>query len=435
MQHGDDDFPNQKRMRADFFDPGRIDDDADSNDRFRHDLLRPRSRRSLGFTGASLAAATLSLATSPASAAQDLASSQILVDELGATDDERLAMLNRLARETGGQGAQTFVLSNRIYQTSTPIRLYSGLKIIGTSGQPAREYNGGTTIRWDGKPNTSIFEFPTDDRRRGNYPADGSPRDITLSGILFEGGQHGSDTDVFPKLDMTSASIRGQTLWYCTLHNLAVRDMRTFWWGYGTGVSLTGTFHGQAMHETPFFIGGSENTIFGTEAQSFLDNNSPAWKSSTKPFLRSVMQKSYIGRCIITARRNAHHISVEGGRGLFISGVQFDAPNTDPTNGSAIKVTRVEGLSITNCVFYASMNRPKSGRGIIDISGGQEITISDNQFIKYRRSMDEPLSDTPIVFSSAATPVKIGLNNYVGYSGVILGSAQSIDPSVRVHPI
>ena len=109
---------------------------------------------------------------------------------------------------------------------------------------------------------------------RQTYPPDGSPRDISITGILFDGGSNGPQTDVFPRLPMTADSIRGNTLWYCNLHNLGVRVMRTFWWGYGTGVSLTGSFHAQAMYDTPLYLGGSENTIFGTGSQSFMDNSS-----------------------------------------------------------------------------------------------------------------------------------------------------------------
>ena len=71
---------------------------------------------------------------------------------------------------------------------------------------------------------------------------------------------------MFPRLPMTEESIRGNTLWYCNLHNLGVNGMRTFWWGYGTGVSLTGSFHANGMIDTPLYLGGSENTIFGTDS-------------------------------------------------------------------------------------------------------------------------------------------------------------------------
>lgn len=131
--------------------------------------------------------------------------------------------------------------------------------------------------------------------------------------------------------------------------------MRTFWWGCGTGVSSTGSFHAQAMYDTALYLGGRVSTIFGTESQSFMDNSTGPWTSSGKLFIRSMMEKSFIGRVIITAQLNSYHLSVETGRGLVVSGVQFDAPAELPSNGSAVKESGVDGLTISDCVFYANM--------------------------------------------------------------------------------
>jgi hypothetical protein len=354
----------------------------------------------------------------------------IAVDQLGGSDNERINALNELTRRSGGNHSP---FANREYVVSTPIKLYSGLKLLGTSGLPAREYGGGTTIRWAGGPNTSIFVFAPEGQARQAYPPDGSPRDISITGILFEGGWQ---TDVFPRLSMTADSIRGNTLWYSSLHNVGVRSMRTFWWGYGTGVSLTGSFHAQAMIDTPLYLGGSENTIFGTESQSFMGNATKPWGSSGKPFIRSVMGKSFIGRVIISAYSNSYHLSVEGGLGLVVSGVQFDADPATPSNGSAVKVSGVDGLTISDCVFYANMANPGSdSRGIIDISGGREIVITGNQFVGDRTQGEAvPASHTPIVYCSSPDPVKIGLNAYPGYAGVVRGNALASDPGMKVNP-
>jgi hypothetical protein len=372
------------------------------------------------------------------SASRDYASrgQTIAVDNLGTSDDERVIALNELTRRTGGKHTPVFEFANREYVLSTPIKLYSGLKLIGTSGLPAREYGGGTTIRWEGKPNTSVFVFAPEGQARQAYPADGSPRDISITGILFDGGRNGMQTDVFPKLAMTAESIRGNTLWYCNLLNLGVRAMRTFWWGYGTGVSLRGTFHAQAMYDTPLYLGGSENTIFGTESQSFMGNDSGSWAASGKPFIRSAMQKSYIGRVIISANANSYHLSVEDGGGLFVSGVQFDAPTEVPSNGSTVKVSGVDGLTIADCVFYANMANPGAdSRGIIDISGGREILIVGNQFLSDPTLGEAgPPSRTPIVYCSSPAAAKIGLNGYPGYAGVVRGNAITSDPGMEVIP-
>jgi hypothetical protein len=411
-----------------------------AQDRPQAAVAGPKNRRSVIAMGgaAIVGAATASVASgcdkvvaSKGSAAQG---QTIAVDQLGTSDNERINTLNELTRRSGGNHCPVFEFANRQYVLSTPIKLYSGLKLLGTSGLPAGEVGGGTTIRWDGKPNTSIFVFAPEGQARQAYPSDGSPRDISITGILFDGGRSGAQTDVFPRLPMTADSIRGNTLWYCNLHNLGVRVMRTFWWGYGTGVSLTGSFHAQAMFDTPLYLGGSENTIFGMEAQSFMDNSSGPWVSSGKPFIRSVMEKSFIGRVIITAQLNSYHLSIEGGRGLVVSGVQFDAPPESPSNGSAVKVSGVDGLTISDCVFYANMANPgDDSRGIVDISGGRQIVIVGNQFlIDPPPGEAGPTSRTPIVYCSSPDPAKIGLNGYPGYAGVVRGNAIASDPGMKV---
>lgn len=401
----------------------------------------PKNRRSIiamggaAIVGAATASAANGCATPLTREGAASWGQTIAVDQLGTSDNERINALNELARRSGGIHCPVFEFATRQYVLSTPIKLYSGLKLLGTSGLPAGEVDSGTTIRWEGKPDTSIFVFEPEAQARQAYPSDGSPRDISISGILFVGGRNGAQTDVFPRLPMTADSIRGNSLWYCNLHNLGVRAMRTFWWGYGTGVSLTGSFDAQAVYDTPLYLGGSENTIFGTGSQSFMDNSSRPWTSSGKPFIRSIMEKSFIGRVIITAQLNSYHLSIEGGRGLHVSGVQFDAPPELPSHGSAVKVSAVDGLTISDCVFYANMAEPgNDSRGIIDISGGRQIVIVGNQFLSTTLDNAGPASATPIVYCSSADPVKIGLNGYPGYVGVVRGNAIGSDPGLKVIP-
>jgi hypothetical protein len=400
--------------------------------------VRPKNRRTvIAMGGAVFAGGVAAIAAYDVEGSHSKNSAPsgqtIAVDQLGSSDNERIDALNEFARQSGGKHSPVFEFANRQYILSTPIKLYSGLKLLGTGGLPAREYNGGTTLRWEGGPDTSIFVFAPEGQAQQAYPHDGSPRDITIAGILFEGG---GQTDVFPRLPMTADSIRGNTLFYCNLHNLGVRSMRTFWWGYGTGVSLTGTFHAQAMSDTTLYLGGSENTIFGTESQSFMDNSSGPWASSGKPFIRSVMEKSYIGRVIISARSNSYHLSVESGQGLVVTGVQFDGPDESPTYGSAVKVSGVDGLTISNCVFKGNMAQPgNDSRGIIDVSGGSEILVDGNQFLNGpTNSGTVPPSLTPIVYGSSPDPIKVGLNGYPGYAGVVGGNVITSDPGLKVIP-
>ena len=190
------------------------------------------------------------------------------------------------------------------------------------------------------------------------------------------------------------------------------------------------------MIDTPLYLGGSEDTIFGTDSQSFMGNSDGAWASSGKPLIRSVMSKSFIGRVIITAQLNSYHLSIQCGRGLHVSGVQFDAPSSMPSNGSAMKVSGVDGLTIFNCVFYSNIANPgNDSRGIIDISGRREIVIVGNQFLTDpTQRAARPASLTPIVYCSSPDPVKIGLNGFPGYAGVVRGNAIALDPGVKVNP-
>ena len=130
----------------------------------------------------------------------------IPVDQLAGSDDERILAINERTKQAAGKGVPVFEFANRVYTISTPIQLYSGLKLMGSAGLPAREYGSGTTIRWAGLPETSVFMFPPNGQAGQNYPTDGSPRDISISGILFEGG---SRTDVFPRLAMTGETTSG----------------------------------------------------------------------------------------------------------------------------------------------------------------------------------------------------------------------------------
>ena len=132
------------------------------------------------------------------------------------------------------------------------------------------------------------------------------------------------------------------------------------------------------------------------------------------------MSKSYIGRVILSARSDSYHLSVEGGQGLFIDGTQFDAPSGSPTNGRAISVSDVDGLTISNCSFYSGMANPgANSRGIIDISKGRHIVIHGNQFIA-GPSQPQP-SDIALVLNSGPDPVKMAMNGFPGYSGIVEG--------------
>ena len=83
----------------------------------------------------------------------------VSVDELGSTDNERIARLNDRAGRSAGNYTPVYEFANRIYTISTPIKLFSGLKLRGTGGLSAREFDGGTVIFWQGGDDSSVSSF------------------------------------------------------------------------------------------------------------------------------------------------------------------------------------------------------------------------------------------------------------------------------------
>jgi hypothetical protein len=357
-------------------------------------------------------------------------------DSFGATDNERVTAMNAYHQAHAGGILNPVYFPARQINISVPIKLFSGLQLVGAPG-PVREYTRKTTINWQGAANTSIFIFPTEGQTSQGYPSDGSPRDGNISGIMFVGG---SSTDVFPKRAMTG-DFAGATLWYFNIHNCGVKNMRTFWWGYGTGVTVSGVFHAQAMSESPFFFGGSENAIF-VGGQSFMDNT--GWGATAKAFVRSIAEKSYIGgQCMPTARGQSWQISIEGGNNMVITGIEFDSQSSDPVSGANLRISGGSRILITECSFKGGMNNPAGGsggesnnRGFIHVTGGNGIVIQGNNF---SNSGSAAPASTPLVYASsavAAGAIKVGLNGFTGYDGVLrqasAGRILTIDPQTSV---
>lgn len=344
------------------------------------------------------------------------ASTNVLVDSLGTTDDARITKLNSLH----GQRL-VFEFANRTYNHSVQLEQWAGLKLVGTAGLPAREFSTGTVLNYTGTAG-SHFKFVTNTGY--GYPGDGSSRDVSLSGIQFTGPSTASG---FPKSDMVYGNSSGKQYWYYNFHNVGVMGMTSFLTGYVTGVSLSGTFHAQAMSDTTLNIAGSECVIFDG-AQSFLDNSTPVWANSGKPFIRIATEKSYIGHAIISARGNSYQILVDGGRNVFIDGVQFDGPGGAFTTNPALKITSAtESVTVMNCSFKGINTQ----NGLIT-TAAQQANISNNSFTT---NGGAPGGDTPLVVATAGT-VKFGLNLFPGFNGKLKKSGSAviynIDPMASV---
>lgn len=360
----------------------------------------------------------------------------VAFDGLGANDNARIAGWNALQKAHGGGILPTVIMPARQINFSTPIQLYSGLKGIAMSGRSA-EYSRACVFNWQGASGTSMFVFPSEGQTNQSYPGDGSPRDGYLEGIQFQGG---SSTSWLPKYDPATASYSGRTLWYWQFHGCAWKSFGAVWWGWSTGCTINGQTHFQGCALPAINISGSETVLFGQDAQSFMDHSSAG--GAAQPHIISRLEKSSIGRCMITARGNSWQLTVAGGRNIRVLGVDLDSQTADPVDGKNLLVSGGTNVIIGDCSFKGGMDAPSSGaggetanRGFIHITGGSEIIVDRNAFTNDGTSAG---SSTPLVYaSSGAGTVRIGLNAHSGFSAVARqassGKITSIDPSISVN--
>jgi hypothetical protein len=274
-------------------------------------------------------------------------------------------------------------------------------------------------LNWGGGSGTSMFTFPGTQPSQ-SYPADGSPRDVTLAWIQMQGG---GSTHCLPKYE-PDASYSGKVLWVSNLHGCGFKNFATVWWGWGDGTSISGPTHVQGCSDTPFHLGGSENSLFGQDAFSFVDSSLDSFASAGKPFIRSKMSKSSIGQVMVTARKTAYHLSIEAGQNLLVSGFCFDAQTADPVYGTALKISGGDGIVIQNTSFKGAMSAPDSAAGgaaanpaWISVTGGRQIAFMGNRFAL---AGTKATAATPLIHVAAAVgtgQVKWGFNTYSGYAG------------------
>lgn len=362
----------------------------------------------------------------------------------GATVNAKIAAMNTWAQGfTASTPRPTVVFEAKDYAFSTPIQLWSGLRLRGVGGKAVREYSTATTLTWQGASGSSVFAYTGTQSGQG-YPSDGSPRDINVENILFNGT---SSTHFLPPYDPTTYSTngRGHVLWMSSFHNVGWKNFATIAWGWFDGVTISGNVHFQGAYDTLFYLGGSENNLFG-DGFAFGDSGaSYPVVTGGLPFFRSIMSKSRIGRIMFTSRKAGYPLSIEGGHALLVEGTAFDAQDSDPMYGSAIRISGGEGIRIVECTFKGVMSNPSSAaggasanRGWITITGGRQIVIANNNF--HRGGSSPASTSTALVWVGSgvgANEVKWGLNTSSGYAGVAARIAESaagkivkIDPSV-----
>ncbi|ROP45956.1 hypothetical protein [Pseudokineococcus lusitanus] len=362
---------------------------------------------------------------------------EVSFDELGGDDNARVTAMNAYHRSHGGRPSKTVRLPARQIDTNVPILLYSGLSMAGREG-PAREFQRGTIWNWQGPAGSSCLAFPSDAQTNQSYPSDGSPRDITMRGIQFQGG---ASTHWMPKNSMTGQDIAGKTLWYCEFKDCGWKNFSTVWWGYVTGCSFaTGVSHFQAIGDTAIFLGGSETTVFGNDGYSFAASSTST--QTATPFMRSMLSKSTVGRCMITARGAGWGLTIEGGYNSTFDQLAIDAQNSSRINGKALLVTGGAGHVISSLSVKGAMAAPSSTASALDrafvvVTGGSQLLLERHKLTRRETSY---AADQPVVHvasSLADRALVIGAGTYDGFidpAAVRVARADQVlttDPRVR----
>lgn len=354
-------------------------------------------------------------------------------DTLGATDNERVTAMNRINQDHG----PTILVPDRVIAHSVPIETWSGGNVVAFPTGPAREYSQGPVFKFTGTGSQIVFA-PSAQTGQG-YPSDGSVRDMTFSGIQFEGG---SSTTLTPE----TSDYKGKTFWYTDFHNCGFKGFKSVIVGFGTGFTMSGSTHTQGIVSTPFRFGGSENR-FGRE-QSFSDNT--VWDLVEKPmFHADGAEKSFINDWMPTARGKSWQLTIEEGRAVTASEVSFDSQTLKPVFGANVKILSGDGHRIINCTFKGGMTNPANGgrhdltriaaaqnRAFIQIEGGRQHIIMGNTFLNHGSTVP---ANTPLVYIGPNVPdfgVKFEANSWPDFDGVILVTRREqlvcSDPSIKI---
>ena len=337
----------------------------------------------------------------------------------GADDPTKFAAMDAWNQSnTGGGPRRTVLFAPRAYSVPT-LNLWAGMRLEGANSTSVREYNTGTTFNCVGA--TNQFVFPGVSNGGYSYPASGAPRDISMRSIMFNGGS--TKNWIAPQASYVAANV----LWMSTIHDCGWTNWLTIINGYLDGLTISGNSHIQGCYDTPFTLGGSENNIFG-DGFAFMDAAAAfGVVANGKPFIVTHMDKSRIGRIMITGRKTGSHMLVTGGTNQVIDGVAFDAQDADPVYGSGVEVTGGDGLVFSNCSIKGGMaTNPAASpgglaanRGWIHITGGTQTAFNGCQF--QRAGLNQPATTFPLIFTGPGVgqgQVKIGLGNtYGGYAG------------------
>jgi hypothetical protein len=344
----------------------------------------------------------------------------VFLDDFGSNDNERITAMNawHLAR-TGP--TPPVVLDYRRYDISTPITLYTGMKLRSVYGEAAREYGRGTVLNWQGAPGTSMFVFPpTGQKQPGgqSYPNPYSPKDISITGIQMSGD---SDRYCLP-YNTTPASEK--VIWFTNFHNCAWVGFKSIWVGFQDGCTISGETYVQGFSGIAFDFNGADCRFFS--GQTFISSEIDAFIKSGNPMVRCNLSQSRIGTLFATPYETSYPLLIDGGWNTVIDGVLFDAQDSRPIYGSALRIKGGKSIVVTNCSFKGFMSNPAAASGgiannggWIHVSGGENIIFSNNMFARDEGNI-QALETIPVLYVgpnvTKKNTVKWNMNAYKGWT-------------------
>ena len=352
----------------------------------------------------------------------------------GADDNAKVTSMNAWAKAHNGQPTRYVMLDCRQHNVSVPIEMWSGLKMIGSMGEPPHEYGRATIWNYQGASGSACLKFTGTQTNQG-YPSDGSPRDMNFSGIEWHAGV---DRDFIEP----TGYVAGKIIWVSKFADSSWVGFKSIWVGFGDDVMFaTGTSHFQAGGANVMIdVGGSECQIFDNGTQSVSDSGDGNRAAAGLPQVRINLSKSNVGLNMLTSHKNAWQLEIYGGHATQFNGLKFDAQDSDPYYGSPVKVTGGQDHRITGCSFKGGMTNPgaaaggtNANMGWIHVTGGRHLLVDGNAF--NRKGNNAPPPTTPLVATTSSAPtnaVAFGLNSFSDYNGKLLqatpGQIVNLDP-------
>ncbi|WP_242890823.1 hypothetical protein [Actinomadura litoris] len=281
----------------------------------------------------------------------------------GASDDAKLtAALSYAAAQTY---KPTIVLGHRQTTFTQTRKIFNGFAISGPVTGSEFRYNQKVKVS---VPGSGWLDMPP-----------GQTKGIYIGNLSFEGD---SNTSFFVDHDNT-----GPVLWASLWENLGFNLFKHVFYGAHTAVTWSGYWDINNCYDTPFKLFGSDNTYWPDGL--LIDSPNMGAGNKYHVWLPN-MSKTTVGPVFLTARNNVSGVRIDGGRGLALTGIRFDAQAQAnvPTWGSQLLITGGRFLRVRDCWFYGGMSQPDStghsnpayDKGIITITGGTNIVIEAPMF-------------------------------------------------------